>query len=203
MLTSIILAGGESKRMGTDKAFLKLQGKTFLRHILEAVSKYSDQIIISGNREEELYLRECKGIDTEVSVVRDLYPYSGPLNGIISCYDQIKNEKLFIATCDTPLLKHELIPFLLNELNGFDGVIPVIDNKIQPLNTVYTKKAVEIGRKIYTEKGIRSLKKWIDFLKHKKIFKDKIIYIDKDLSSYLSVNTPKLYEVIRRKVKEC
>ncbi|WP_457622686.1 molybdenum cofactor guanylyltransferase [Persephonella sp.] len=203
MITGIVLAGGESKRMGRDKAFLELCGKTFLRHILEKLDTQCSQIIISGNKEESLYIRETFNLKSEFVFVKDIDPYSGPLNGIISCIDHIKHNYIFISTCDTPLLKPEIIPILLKEIEDFEAVIPVIKDKFQPLNTIYTRSAILKGKKAYHEKKIRSLHKWINLIRHKKIFEDKILEIDKDLSSYLSVNTPQLYEAVKRKFKEC
>ncbi|HHG74860.1 MAG TPA: molybdenum cofactor guanylyltransferase, partial [Persephonella sp.] len=55
-ISAVLLAGGQSKRMGKDKAFLQLNGKTFLRIIAEKLSIYCDQIIVSGNKEKKLYL---------------------------------------------------------------------------------------------------------------------------------------------------
>ncbi|WP_457640945.1 molybdenum cofactor guanylyltransferase [Persephonella sp.] len=203
MTTGIVLAGGESKRMGKDKAFLKLKGKTFLRHVLETLDKHCDQIIISGNKEKDLYLQETKGLKSEIIFVKDIKPYEGPLNGIVSCLEYIKSNDVFIATCDTPLLKSELIPFLKRELNGFDAVIPVINGKFQPLNTVYKKSAIIKGKEAFHEKGTKSLYKWIELLKYKRIFEDKLLSIDPDMFSYMSVNTPEIFEKVKRIAGEC
>jgi len=189
--------------MGRDKAFLELCGKTFLRHILEKLDIYCDQIIISGNREKDLYMKETYDLKADFVFVKDIEPYSGPLNGIISCIDHINHDLVFISTCDTPLLKPDIIPFLIDEIDDYEAVIPVIKGKFQPLNTVYRKSALLKGREAYHEKGIRSLYRWIKLIRHKKIFEDKILNIDRDLSSYLSINTPQLYEAVKRKVKEC
>ncbi len=203
MITGIVLAGGESKRMGKDKAFLYLCGKTFLRHILEKLDKHCNQIIISGNKEKNLYIKEASDLKAEILFVKDINPYTGPLNGIVSCIDYIKNEYIFISTCDTPLLRAKLIPFFMEEIDDYEAVIPVIKGKFQPLNTLYRKSAILKGKEAYNEKGIRSLYRWIKLIRHKNIFEDKILSIDRDLSSYLSVNTPQLYEAVKRKVREC
>ncbi|WP_457625468.1 molybdenum cofactor guanylyltransferase [Persephonella sp.] len=195
-ISAILLAGGQSKRMGRDKAFLEIGGKTFLRIIAEKLSVYCSRIVISGNKEEDLYLSQLKEINAEIIFVKDKHPYAGPLNGIISCKEYIKHEYVFIATCDTPFLNQELIPFFYRRINGYDAVIPSVNEKLQFLNTLYTRKSVEVGRSLY-EKGIRSLYKWIESLNIKKIEENKIKTIDKDALTYWSINTPEDYDRIK------
>jgi len=129
------------ERMGRDKAFLKFKDGTFLRNILESVSKRCDEIVIVGNKDEYLYLNEAKGIKKNIYFTKDIHPYEGPLNGIISALPFVNGERVFIATCDTPLISPEIIDLLNDEINGFDAVIPVINGKFQPLNTIYKKRA--------------------------------------------------------------
>ncbi|SNZ06723.1 molybdenum cofactor guanylyltransferase [Persephonella hydrogeniphila] len=195
-ISAILLAGGQSKRMGKDKAFLRLGKKAFIRIIAEKLSTYCNQIVVSGNKEGELYLSHLKEIDAEISFIKDKNPYAGPLNGIISCREYIKHELVFIATCDTPFLNQELIPFFYRKINSYDAVIPVVSGKLQFLNTLYTQKSIEIGESIY-EKNVRSLYKWVENLNIKKIEEREIKKIDKDALTYWSINTPEDYERIK------
>lgn len=200
-ISAILLAGGQSKRMGKDKAFLKLNGKTFLRIIAEKLSEYCDQIIVSGNKDKEEYLSYLDGIKSQIDFVRDIHPYAGPLNGIISCREKIKNDLVFISTCDTPLLNKEIIPFLCKKIDGFDAVIPVTSGKKQFLNTIYKKSAIETGEKLYQE-GVRSLHRWVSNLKILEISEKEIKQVDKNLFSYWSINRPEDYERIKNLWKE-
>jgi len=125
-ISAILLAGGQSKRMGKDKAFLQIK--------------------------------------SQIDFVKDVNPYTGPLNGIISCRKKIKNELVFISTCDTPFLQEDIIPYLYKRIDNFDAVIPEINKKKQFLNTIYKRSAVDIGEQLY-KKGVRSLYQWINDLK--------------------------------------
>ncbi|WP_293444311.1 molybdenum cofactor guanylyltransferase [Persephonella sp.] len=200
-ISAVLLAGGQSKRMGRDKAFLQLNGKTFLRIIAEKLSRYCDQIIVSGNKEKELYLSQLRGIKSQIDFVKDKNPFTGPLNGIVSCRKKIKNEIVFISTCDTPLLNEEIIPYLSGKIDVYDAVIPIVNNKEQFLNTVYKKSALDRGERLYTE-GVRSLYKWVNHLKILKISEKEIKYIDKHIYSYWSINRPEDYERIKNLWKE-
>jgi len=192
-ISAILLAGGQSKRMGKDKAFLQLDGKTFLRIIAEKLSAYCEQIIVSGNREKEEYLSQLYGIKSQIDFVKDVNPYTGPLNGIISCRKKIKNELVFISTCDTPFLQEDIIPYLYKRIDNFDAVIPEINKKKQFLNTIYKRSAVDIGEQLY-KKGVRSLYQWVNDLKTVQISEKDIKQADKNLLSYWSINRPEEYE---------
>jgi len=191
-ISAIILAGGRSKRMGKDKAFLTLGEKTFIRIIGERLSRYCTQIVVSGNKDKELYQSQLEGLTADILFVKDRHPYAGPLNGIASCMEFVNNEFVFIATCDTPLLEPALIPFFLKEIEECEGVIPVALQKQQFLNTLYRKKAIEKSEKLYLS-GVRSLREWINELEIKQLPEEKLRKIDEKLYSYWSINTPADY----------
>ncbi len=196
-LSCIVLAGGQSKRMGKDKAFLLHKDQTFLRNILEKLDNFCNQIIIVGNREPELYLMESLGLNAEVIFITDKYPYAGPLNGLLSASNIIKNDAVYITPCDTPLLNEKVIPFLAEKLDKFDAVIPEVDGKYQPLNAVYTKKALKKVEDIYEKENIRSLMGFLKKINAKVIHEDEIKKVDKDLLTYFSVNTPEAYQKLK------
>ncbi len=193
MISCILLAGGQSKRMGKDKAFLKLQDKTFLRLILESVDNYCDEIVIVGNKEKKVYLKEAENLKASIKFTKDLYPYQGPLNGIISAVDHISADYVFVATCDTPLIKGQIISLLQSYIDDYDTVVPVINGKIQPLNTLYKKLSLKKAKDLFLS-GERSLFSLIQSLNTRYLDENCIRSIDKNLSSYWSINTPQDYE---------
>lgn len=195
-ITGVVLAGGQSKRMGEDKAFLNYKGKTFLRHILEEIDKFVDDIVISINKPVNLYENEIKNLKKPVKFVKDIDKFAGPLNGIVSCAESIKSDKFFLLTCDTPLFNGKLIPFFQSLLEDYDCVIPVIDGKYQFLNTIYSKKSLEVAKNLYLKEMKNSLYAWVKNLKVKYIEEKDIKNIDKNLGSYFSVNTPQQYKLL-------
>ncbi len=193
-ITGVVLAGGKSKRMGKDKAFLKFKEKSFLRHILEALDKYCNQIVIVINKEENLYTKETKNLSSEIVFVKDKYPYKGPLNGILSSLSKIKNQLVYITPCDTPLLNPEIIPFFVQKINDYDAVIPDINGKIQPLNALYKKNALELSKEVFEKQGKKSLMAFLENLNVKFINEKELKKIDKNLYSYFSINTKESYQ---------
>ena len=191
-ISCIVLAGGRSSRMGKDKAFLDFKGKPFLRHILERLSRISNNIVVVVNKDFSNYENIIKDIP-QAKLVKDLYPYEGPLNGIISAKDYIKNEKVFISTCDIPIISIELIKYLVDKVRNYDTVLPIVGGKKQPFNTIYRKPALELAENIF-KAGNRSLMKWIDNLKKIVIDENEIKCFKDAIYMYKSINTPKDYE---------
>ena len=189
----IVLAGGQSKRMGRDKAFLPFKNKTFLRNILERLDEFCSRFLIVVNKEFSLYEDQVKDLKSNVVFIKDINPYDGPLNGIVSAFSYLKSEKVLIVTCDTPVINTNLLKDLSKQLTGYDAVIPEIDGKIQPLNTFYTRNAVEKAVDLYNH-GKKSLMAWLDNLNYKTINKEYIEKYDKELLTYKSINTPESYK---------
>lgn len=196
MISCVLLAGGQSKRMGKDKAFLSFKNKTFLRWVLEALDKYCDEIIIVANKDQSIYLNEAKGLSANIKFTSDIHPYEGPLNGIISSLDLIENENIFVATCDTPLINSEVIKFLHQTIENYEAVIPVVKDKFQPLNALYKKSALEKAKNIY-KSGQKSMFSFIKQLNKKIIYEKDLKNIDKNLYTYWSINTPEDYERLK------
>jgi len=194
-ISCILLAGGQSKRMGKDKAFLKLDGQTFLKIIVKKLYEKCDEIILSINKDEEIYQKELNEFLNKITFIKDKNPYDGPLNAVVSVADSINNPYVFIATVDTPLLNPELIDFYKEKISDYDCILPVINGKYQPLNTLYKKDALEKAKEVY--KSSKSLMSWIDKLNCLKLYEDEISKIDKNLFSYWSINTKDEYEKLK------
>lgn len=136
-ITAIILAGGKSSRMGRDKAFIKIQGKTIIERIIETLKPLFAEIMIVANEPEKF--RELN-----VKVVKDIKPNCGPLSGIHSGLINSKTQLNFVVACDMPFLDSELIEFMCSKVNGYDGVLPIAKGKIEPLHAIYSKSLIPL-----------------------------------------------------------
>ena len=129
-ITGIILAGGKSTRMGSNKAFLKLGGKTLLNRSIEIIEDICDQVIISSNIP----------IESKYQVVKDEINEIGPLGGMISSLRFSNNSQNVVISCDLPFITSEVINTMIKEHKTLITV-PTIDNKnIEPLCAVYNKE---------------------------------------------------------------
>ena len=132
---AIILSGGKSSRMGTNKALLPFRQKTNIERIKDAVATLFDDIILVTN-EPETY--EFLGIKT----VSDIYPGMGPLAGIHAGLSASKYEENVVVACDMPFVSADLAEVLIKNLKHVDAVVPIIGGRQHPLFAAYQKKVV-------------------------------------------------------------
>ncbi len=144
--TGIILAGGESSRMNfIDKGLLEISGKPCVLHVIEALKSSVDHvIIISNNKEYERF-----GYD----VYPDEYLKKGPMGGIFSGLKHSSTETNIFVACDMPKLIPEMFKELLSRSESADVVVPVVNNRYQPLCAIYKKQIInQVERSIKENK---------------------------------------------------
>ena len=134
-ITGIILAGGKSSRMGSDKGFLLLHGKPFMIHIIEALKPLVNAIVIVSN--EEAYDKfGYKRVD-------DIIENAGPLAGLYSGLYHSKTEYNLVLSCDVPLIKTTVLNKLIESFDAnFDVIQLLSKNKTMPLIALYKKQCM-------------------------------------------------------------
>lgn len=135
-ITGIILAGGLSKRMGTDKALIQHNGKTLLENAIEICKPACKSIIISSNNPEH----GKYGHPLIADVIQDC----GPIGGIYSCLEKSDTDWNFVISVDTPFVTGDFIEFLLLQTGNFDAVIPLHSGKTEPLIALYNKTCLTV-----------------------------------------------------------
>ena len=145
--TAIVMAGGKSSRMGQDKSMLPIKGVPAIKHILDQLKPYFDEILISSNNPDD---HSFEG----VKVVADEVMGRGPLVGIASALRISQNEINFVVACDIPEVDIATIGRLISESDGFDAVIPQTGpSRYEPLFAVYKKSVlVEVDKSIASKK---------------------------------------------------
>ena len=141
----IILAGGESRRMGTDKADLMYEGRTFLElQIVMGVRLGITDILVSGYRGERCPL----------PVVADRIPDRGPLGGLEASLRATKHEKCVVLSVDVPLVPLEELVQLLECSAASPITILKNNGREQPLIGVYDRSlADEMLRELTESRG--------------------------------------------------
>ena len=111
----IIFAGGKSSRMGQDKALLPFgKYKTLSEFQHKRLSKLFKKVYISAKTNK---------FDFEANIIEDKYKESSPLVGIISVFETLNVDKVFILSVDAPFVNKETIDKLMHSNNRFDAVI--------------------------------------------------------------------------------
>lgn len=181
-ITGIILAGGKSSRMGIDKGLLKLKGKSFVQHIIEALEPLADTIIIvSSNPEYDVF---------KAKRIEDIIKQAGPVAGLHSGLTHSDTENNLVISCDAPLVTSPLLRQLLQHKNeDYDVVQFEAEGKTIPLIALYkqhcTKKCFEL-----LSKGERRLRKLVSKLNTKTILvRDEDIPLVKNMNTIEDLNT--------------
>lgn len=164
-ITGIILAGGKSSRIGSDKGFLLLNNKTFIQLIIEAMQPLvNDIIIVSNNPDYDVF---------KLKRVNDLIIDAGPLAGVYTGLYYSNTENNLVLSCDVPLINTETLKKLTEQLEENMDVIQLESNdKSMPLIAVYKKHC---ERKIFEllEQGERRLRFAVNQFKVKTIVLNK------------------------------
>jgi len=131
-ITGIILAGGKSTRMGTDKGFLKFNGKSFIEYSIAALKPLVSQIIIvSNNADYDIF---------NVKRVEDVIKEAGPLAGIYTGLKTSKTEFNLVLSCDVPLITKEILEMLIEAQDRQSDIIQIVSQgKSMPLIALYKK----------------------------------------------------------------
>ena len=185
-MACIVLAGGENRRMGAEKAFLKLSGIPLIEHVLHAVKAVCRDIIIVTNspRSYETY---------RVSVVTDAFDMRGPLTGIYSGLLKSADEYNFVVACDMPFLNPRLMAYMAGLAEGYDIVVPAVDGMFEPLHAVYRKGLLPVieAQIMQRKQRIRELfgHQHVRFVSEEEIDR-----FDPARKSFKNLNTPQEYE---------
>lgn len=160
-ITGIILAGGKSSRMGSEKGLIQLDGKSFMQYCIEALRPLVDSIIIvSSNPDYDVF---------NVERVEDIIPDSGPVAGLHAGLTHSKTENNLVISCDVPLLTTSLLQKLLSyEKENYDIVQFEADGKTIPLIALYKKRCANKCHELLTH-GERRLRKLVLTLRTKTV----------------------------------
>lgn len=160
-LTSILLAGGQNKRMnGLPKWELRIGKEIMIDRSIRRLKTVSKQIIIvSGGTYQFSFLEKEEEF---IKLVYDQTPFLGPLNGIRTGLTHSTDLYHFVVAADMPFFSVDLALWMyqLATTNQMDIVIPKWKDKLQPLHAIYSKSLIDAMSKDI-EEGKNSLVKWI------------------------------------------
>ncbi len=185
-MTGIVLAGGENRRMGTDKSFLKVGGVPLIERVLRSMKAVFPDIIIVTNAPERY---AAYGVKT----VSDVLDARGPLTGIYSGLLQSPDEYNFVVACDMPFLNARLLSYMAGLAAGYDIVVPSIGGQVEPLHAVYRKGLTTVieNELNHDRKRIRGI---FGQANVRYVTQEEIDRFDPARKSFKNLNTPQEYE---------
>jgi molybdopterin-guanine dinucleotide biosynthesis protein A len=138
-VTSIVLAGGKSLRLGRNKYLEVIGGKSLIQWAIDRLATISTEIIIATAHGEEI---PCSS-SVRLRTVADIHPGKGPLAGIYSGLIASSNSRAIVVSCDTPFLSVGLLEHMAHTCPEFDVIVPRMQEKVEPLCAVYSKNCVD------------------------------------------------------------
>jgi len=132
-LTVFILAGGQSSRMGRDKAFLSINGRTLLEHAIGLAKSVAEDVVLIGQRAK---------LDPYGIVMQDIFPGCGPLGGIHAALHCSRTDLNLILAVDTPFLPPKFLQYQIERARtGASALVtyPRVAGQYQPLCALYRK----------------------------------------------------------------
>jgi molybdopterin-guanine dinucleotide biosynthesis protein A len=182
--TALILAGGDSRRMGQDKAVLMLDGKTLLDRVTATMQQVFPKVVVS--------VRQPRA-GVEVPQVCDEPSASGPLAGLIAGLAQAGTPWVFAVACDMPFVSRDVVTHLAALRKGFQAVVPVVGGYHQPLAAFYAASALETMRASLAA-GDRSLRGTLEKLDVRYVSEAELREFDPQLRSFFDLDTPQDFQ---------
>jgi molybdopterin-guanine dinucleotide biosynthesis protein A len=181
-LTTVIMAGGKSSRMGTDKSFVPLLGKPMIEHVIDSVAELGRELILITNKPDEYaYLN--------LPMYGDLYPDQGPLGGFHSALYHAATPYILVVACDMPWLNRPLLEYMISLRETADIIVPRWDKYPEPLHAVYSQRCLQpITENLET--GLLKLTAFFGKVTVHYLEKETIARFDPTGQSFVNVNTP-------------
>jgi molybdenum cofactor guanylyltransferase len=136
MVSLVVQAGGQSSRMGTNKAVMPFLGQVLISRVISRLQSIAAEVLITTNQPEAFAF-------LGFPLIQDVFPNSGPLGGLYTALDKARYPLVAVVACDMPFVSSELIEIeckLLTEKN-VDAVIPRTADGYEPFHAVYRKKS--------------------------------------------------------------
>lgn len=183
-IDAFILAGGASRRMGTDKSQLLVDGQSFVERIADTLLKLTDSVTIVGPT-----------AIPPLPNVPDVYAQWGALGGLHAALNACRREWTIVVACDLPFVTSELFLHLAGARLDHDAVVPFQpDGRPQPLAALYRKhpcleratELIETGRRRPLDLLEAVNTRWVAF--------DEIKNLDQAEKFFVNINTPEDYD---------
>ena len=199
-LSAAVLAGGQSTRMGTDKALLPLTaaGKPMLQLVLGRLRGVSeDLLVIASGR---------SGYDQfGARVVPDVEEGGGALAGIHSALTHAMHDYCLVVACDMPFLSPGVLELMASERRDYDVLVPLLPGTsrqradglvYQTLHAIYGKRCMEaIESELAADK--RQVVGFFSRVNVRTLGAEDILEVDPDLRSFFNANSPEALEQAR------
>jgi len=185
MLTIVIQAGGESRRMGQDKALLPFLSQTLIERVVERVRPLADELLVTTNQPEAYGFLGLR-------LVPDLFPGRGALGGVYTALKSAAHPLVAIVACDMPFANPGLFAAERDLLlsSEADITIPFSGEGLEPFHAVYRRETCLPASEAALKAGNWRVDSWFGKVKVRILQPDEIQQYDPQFLCFRNVNTP-------------
>lgn len=190
-VAGFVLAGGKSTRMGTDKAFIELKGRTLLEHTLASMRSVTPDIRIVGAREK---------FAPFALVVEDIFQECGPLGGIHAALRGSPAELNIMLAVDMPFVSEIFLHYLISEARTATEatvIVPRSEGRRQPLCAVYRPQFADTAEQALLA-GRNRIDSLFDAVETRVIDEEELARAGFSTTIFRNLNTPEQLQEQRR-----
>lgn len=182
MLSVVIQAGGQSSRMGRDKALVPLAGLPMIQHVLARLEGLGDETLVTTNNEELDFL--------DLPLIPDEEPGAGALYGLRTALSAARGDTVLVIACDMPFVNRLLLEHLVELSEKADVVVPRWNDRYQTLQSVYARKKCLKAVEDALESGEQRMISFYPQVKVRIVPPEEVAEYDPTGRSFFNVNTP-------------
>jgi len=179
----VIQAGGESRRMGRNKALVLFLGRPLIQRVAGRLADLGDERIVTTNTPESMAF-------LGLPCFQDVVPDRGALGGLCTALVRARLPLVAVAACDMPFVNPALFRFCLERAEGWDVVIPRTAHGLEPLHAVYRREACLPAVRSVLEAGAWRVDSWFDRVRVRILEPSEYAHLDPAGRTFLNVNTP-------------
>lgn len=193
-ISSIILAGGKSTRLGHDKVLETVGNTSLLEQVISRIDPLSKEIIIVTANERTFAQLASR---PKIKVVSDIIPGQGSLGGIYT--GLVKSDSFYnlVVATDMPFVNTSLLKYMIGICEGFDFVLPRVNGLFEPLHAIYSKNCI-VPIESILNKGSKVIVELFNYVKVKFIEANEVEKFDPQHLSFFNINTKEELELAKK-----
>lgn len=182
MVSVAIQAGGQSERMGRDKALVPFAGRPLIAHVLERAAPLGDEVLVTTNSPDDYAFLGLR-------LVADERPGAGALAGLQTALRAAHHEVVLVLACDLPFVCVPLLEHMLRLAPHADAVVPRWRGELEPLHAVYRRTCLPAIELALAE-GRRRMISFLSGVRTTIIEEDQVAAFDPQGLTFFNINTP-------------
>jgi molybdopterin-guanine dinucleotide biosynthesis protein A len=197
MISLVIQAGGESRRMGADKALLPFLGQPLILRPLNHLAGLADEVLVTSNHAESYRF-------LGLTPISDLLPGYGALGGLYTALSVARYPFVALVACDMPFASLEIfaLELVLLQETGVDAVVPRYTGGTEPFHAVYRRESCLPFVRSSLQAGKRRVDSWFSEVNIRYLEAEEMLPYDPEGLAFLNINTPEELQEAERLARE-